>query len=133
MKPKRKTLLRLGLFGLAPLTGAIGTLIWLRDSEQEPESEFYATGNLTRKISVEQAQANERYSDPLGLAPTVPFGHLSGAWKRFLSQKPIGGELWEFNSLEKPPDKGWGPHHVPSRGYAWIVRGVIKSEIVVEG
>ena len=93
-----------------------------------------AAGNLTQRVTPSEAEDRERYEDPLGAVPPLPFGYLNGIWKDFLDQRPRKAELWAFDSLSRrEEDTGWFKRHAKARGYAWVVRGEIKQEIVVEG
>lgn len=43
-------------------------------------------------------------SDPLGAVPQVPFGHLHGAWRRFLQANwTDGAQLWSFATVWETP------------------------------
>lgn len=56
-------------------------------------------------MTVDEIEAAERVTDPLGAVPNLPFGHLNKAWRRFLSQMPAGGSLAHFSAEWTAP---WG-------------------------
>lgn len=141
MKNPRRMLLTVSVFGVLPAAVALTTQAWMghllrqwADLEHDPKRDFYAAGNLTQRVTPSEAEDRERYEDPLGAVPPLPFGYLNGIWKDFLDQRPRKAELWAFDSLSrKEEDTGWFKRHAKARGYAWVVRGEIKQEIVVEG
>jgi hypothetical protein len=56
------------------------------DSALDEEREFAVErGYLQERLTVEQIEARELVSDPLGVVPTLPFGHLNAAWKTFIA------------------------------------------------
>ncbi len=58
---------------------------------------------LTRKLTVEEAEAENLVSDErLGLTP-VPFGYCNSEWRNLRAQIQPGDELWEFTS----PAESW--------------------------
>jgi hypothetical protein len=70
----------------------------------------------------------------LGLVPDVPFGHLSQAWTKFLSEFGLEdeNELWFF---EVPKGSSTGEYDMfdgPISGYAKVVKGKVLSEFVIE-
>lgn len=111
---------------------------WVRRSriperKVDPEDKFYAKGNLLQEVTIETAESRERYIDPLGLVPALPFGHLHDGWKRFLTRKPDGdARLWAFH--RKTDDENWSFDRASgtARGYCWVVDGKVVAEIVVE-
>ena len=53
---------------------------------------------VTRKLTVEQAEAEHTPpNEEVGPAP-VPFGFCNSYWKELLTQMLDGDELWEFTS-----------------------------------
>ena len=58
--------------------------------------------HLTKRVTPEQAEADNLHIDPLGRVPSDPFGHLHPGWLAFLSKKTAKLNLWEF---EIPEDR----------------------------
>lgn len=53
---------------------------------------------LTKKVTVEQAEAEHLVRDErLGPEP-VPFGFMRQDWKQLIAEMQPGDELWEFES-----------------------------------
>ena len=50
------------------------------------------------KVSLVDIEAREVVDDPLHAVPNLPFGHLHGVWKAFLTGLEPGSELWSFRS-----------------------------------
>lgn len=53
---------------------------------------------LVAKTSVKKVEEAEKIFDPLGAVPDLPFGHLNGAWRKFISNMKPGDELWFFST-----------------------------------
>lgn len=84
---------------------------------------------LVRPVTLDEVAQRERVYDPLGAVPDLPFGHLHGAWQRFIRDLDPEDELWLFSmAAEAPQDPGavlegyvivrngdMGPHFVASR------------------
>lgn len=84
---------------------------------------------LVRPVTLDEVAQRERVHDPLGAVPDLPFGHLHGAWQRFIRDLGPEDELWRFSmAAEAPQDPGailegyvivrngdMGPHFVASR------------------
>ena len=70
-----------------------------RDEKQrKSEERIFAPGkeDLVSSFTVEEIEAHEIVNDPLGGAPRLPFGHLHGAWGKFLMELPAGAQLWSY-------------------------------------
>lgn len=135
------------VYSIATLTiliGWPGFLIWaaqrkIRDQleyAKRNESHFICKPKyLVRKLSLIEAEQENLFKDPLGLTPNLPFGHLNGAWTKFLAEFGFDeyNELWYF---EIPVGSAIGDYLKstgPISGYAKVVRGKIISELVIEG
>lgn len=132
------------LAGLTILIGWPGFLIWafLKKLEErwermkEDEPKFMCkTEYLVRKITLIEAEQANIIEDPLGHVPTLPFGHLSQAWTKFLSEFGLEdeNELWYF---EIPVGSDIGDYDTatgPISGYAKVVGGKVVGEFVIEG
>ena len=55
-------------------------------------------GCLTRKLTIEQAEAENLYPNPAAGADPIPFGFCNRQWNELLAQMRDGDELWEFTS-----------------------------------
>lgn len=53
---------------------------------------------LIKKLTVEQAEAENMHSDRTSGATPVPFGFGNRYWKELLALRRDGDELWEFTS-----------------------------------
>lgn len=53
---------------------------------------------LTRKLTVEQAEAENLYPSQASGPAVVPFGFCNYQWNELLAQTRDGDELWEFIS-----------------------------------
>jgi hypothetical protein len=85
--------------------------------------------HLRMPISSIEAEKMGVVVDPLGRAPTLPFGHLNGAWVTFLSKKEPEFSLWYF---EVPLTKALVRHERACRGFAWVKARKIQAEFVFE-
>ena len=75
--------------------------------------------DLQERLSVEEIEAHERVTDPLGAVPALPFGHLNSAWKTFLEGMGPDDAVWSFSANWNR----WGRKELRD-GYV-IVRGDI--------
>lgn len=107
----------------------ISSVIWpvllllpLLDRPFEPEAprpEFAVAGDhLLESLTVDEIEARERVSDPLGAVPDLPFGHLNTAWQAFLAQCE---EEAEFRRFAADWDAGWCKER--REGYVEMVDG----------
>ncbi len=132
------------LAALMILIGWPGFLIWAflkkleekRERMKEDEPKFMCKPEyLVRKITLIEAEQANIIEDPLGLVPTLPFGHLSQAWTKFLSEFGLEdeNELWYF---EIPVGSDIGDYDTatgPISGYAKVVGVKVVGEFVIEG
>lgn len=132
------------LAGLTILIGWPGFLIWAflkkleerRERMKEDEPKFVCKPEyLVRKVALIEAEQENIIEDPLGNVPTLPFGHLSKAWTKFLSEFGLEdeNELWYF---EIPVGSDIGAYDTatgPISGYAKVVGGKVVGEFVIEG
>ena len=93
--------------------------------------------HLTKRVTPEQAEADNLHIDPLGRVPSDPFGHLHPGWLAFLSKKTAKLNLWEF---EIPEDR----YEVPkwfdkkkqvgfsAKGYALARGKSVRAEFFTE-
>jgi hypothetical protein len=58
--------------------------------------------------------------DPLGAVPDAPFGHLSCAWDKFVSQRPEGAELYPLSCVWTNVMRGT----FERKGFVWVTAGV---------
>ena len=106
--------------------------------ENNPADQFMCQRfHLTRRVTPEQADADNLHNDPLGRVPSIPFGHLHPGWSEFLSKKTTKLNLWEF---EIPEDR----YEVPKwfdkkkqsgfsvRGYALARGKSVRAEFFTE-
>lgn len=56
------------------------------------------SAHLLERLSVEDVEACETVSDPLGAVPNQPFGHLHTAWRAFVDPRTESDELWSFSA-----------------------------------
>ena len=80
---------------------------------------------LTKKVTVEEAEAahlvrNEKF----GPEP-VPFGFMYQEWKQLIAAMRPGDELWEFNS----PEDTW-KHLAGRAGFAVVRDGNLIASLV---
>lgn len=67
-----------------------------RQLKSEERSFAPNKGDLVDRFTVTEVEAHEIVDDPLGGAPRLPFGHLHEAWERFLTELPVGAQLWSY-------------------------------------
>jgi hypothetical protein len=93
---------------------------------------FFCTNEfLIRKISPLEAEKDSLVIDPFGMAPSIPFGHLNGAWCEFLAKIEASDEVWLYE-IPKDSITGKDYHRATSlmRGYAHVRRKKIIGEFV---
>jgi hypothetical protein len=54
---------------------------------------------LVREVTVAEIEEANMVRDPLGAAPTLPFGHLNGVWVEFREGLEVGETLHLFESV----------------------------------
>ena len=74
--------------------------------------------DLVCEMTVDEIEAAEAVSDPLGAVPPLPFGHLNAAWSRFRSGLAQSDTIWRFASVW---EGDWGRPEI-REGYV-IARG----------
>lgn len=131
------------LAGLTIVIGWPGFLVWAAQRKIRDRLE-YAKRNepqlickpqyLVRKLSLIEAEQENLINDPLGLTPRLPFGHLNGAWTKFLSEFGLEdeNELWYFEIPTDSPIGDYLKSTGPTSGYAKVVKGKVLSEFVIE-
>lgn len=131
------------LAGLTIVIGWPGFLVWAAQRKIRDRLE-YAKGNepqfickpqyLVRKLSPIEAEQENLINDPLGLTPRLPFGHLNGAWTKFLSEFGLEdeNELWYFEIPTDSPIGDYLKSTGPTSGYAKVVKGKVVGEFVIE-
>lgn len=75
--------------------------------------------HLRERMGVAQIERREWVEDPLGAVPSLPFGHLHGAWLELKANLQPGDELWSFSARW---DDNLGKPHL-REGYALWRRG----------
>ena len=135
------------VYSIATLTIVIGWpgfLIWAflkkleerRERMKEDEPEFMCKPEyLVRKVTLIESEQTNIIQDPLGLVPNVPFGHLSQAWTKFLSEFGLEeeNELWFFLVPQGSSTGEYDMFDGPISGYAKVVNGKVMGEFVIEG
>lgn len=82
---------------------------------------------LKRKLTIEQAEAENMVTDErLGQAP-VPFGYCNNMWRALLAKMRSGDELWEFSSSRE----SW-QHLCGRRGIALVRGGEVVASVLTE-
>ena len=103
-----------------------------RDMLERRKPKFFCTNDyLIRKISAIEAEQDSLVIDPLGMAPSIPFGHLNAAWCEFLAKIEASDEMWLY---EIPKGSMTGRDHNRAtslmKGYAHVRRKKIIGEFV---
>jgi hypothetical protein len=57
--------------------------------------------HLEENLTVAEVERREWVDDPLGGAPSLPFGHLNPDWRCFLTKLDAGDELWSFEAAHE--------------------------------
>ena len=98
--------------------------------EPSPEEKFRCQReHLRMPISIAEAEKLGVVIDPLERAPDLPFGHLNGAWVKFLSGRETDFTLWYF---EVPRKNARIRYERSCRGFAWVKARKIQAEFVFE-
>lgn len=103
-----------------------------RDMLERRKPKFFCTsGYLIRKISAFEAEQDSLVIDPLGMAPSIPFGHLNAAWCEFLAKIEEGDDMWLYE-IPKGSITGKDRNRASSlmKGYAHVRRKKIIGEFV---
>ena len=90
--------------------------------------------HLISKVDPHDAEIASYVIDPLGTAPTLPFGHLNPGWANFLADMTDDrDEMWSFY-ISKGSE--YGKHRFAAssdiRGYAKVRNGEILGEFITE-
>ena len=144
LKDHLQDILVYALAGLTILIGWPGFLIWAflnklaerRERMREDEPEFICKPEyLVRKRTLIEAEQANIIEDPLGLVPNLPFGHLSQAWTKFLSEFGLEdeNELWYFEIPVGSDISDYDTVTGPISGYAKVIGGKVVGEFVIEG
>ena len=64
----------------------------------EPKKFAVAEADLVLKLTVEEIERLERVSDPMHAVPDLPFGHLNGAWTKFIADCGPEATVWSFSA-----------------------------------
>ncbi len=121
-----------------------GFLVWAflkklrerRERMKEEEPKFICKPEfLIRKVSLMEAEQENIITDPLGLTPKLPFGHLNAAWAQFLGEFGFdeSAELWYFEVPIGSDINDYLTSDGPMSGYAKVVKGKVVGEFVIEG
>jgi hypothetical protein len=121
-----------------------GFLVWaffqkLRERREHMKDEeptlICKPEHLIRKVSLIEAEQENMITDPLGLTPQLPFGHLNSAWAKFLGEFgfDVSTELWYFEVPIGSDIHDYLTSDGPISGYAKVVKGKVVGEFVIEG
>lgn len=105
-----------------------------RDMLERRKPKFFCTNEyLIRKIRAIEVEQDSLVIDPLGMAPSIPFGHLNATWCEFLAKIEASDEIWVY---EIPKGSITGKDHNRAtslmKGYAHVRRKKIIGEFVRE-
>jgi len=75
--------------------------------------------HLIGRLTLEEVEQSEIVTDPLGAVPMLPFGHLNGAWVKFVNDLPAGAEVWSFSAQS---EMQWGQKEI-HEGYVAVHNG----------
>lgn len=90
--------------------------------------------NLVRRVDCAEVERLETVLDPLGAAPSLPFGHLNSAWQAFKTGLAEGDELWQFSALEPICSVKQAERWTRiAEGYAVVRNGTIVDEFLAHG
>jgi hypothetical protein len=101
-----------------------------------PEAAFACQpAHLRKAVTQPEAETLGTVIDPLGRAPTLPFGHLNAGWLAFLGMEAEGFALWYFEVPCAPiaTSETTQPVFLNRRGLAWVKSRKVKAEFVFEG
>ncbi len=92
----------------------------------DPDHKFHCKPEyLVRQVIPEEVEAESFIEDPLNRTPQKPFGHLFGAWQKFIASQGDGQKMWLF----EVPGVRWSG---PMKGYAWVSEGFGKKKVKAE-
>ena len=74
--------------------------MWLPEmAEPTREKEFAVEQeHLLRRQELDELEARERVTDPLGAVPDLPFGHLNSVWLQFKAKLGPEDSIWTFSA-----------------------------------
>ena len=79
---------------------------WRQPKGASPPPQFSVKlTDLVNETSIAEIERTQRVQDPLGAVPDRPFGHLNGAWERFVRELQPADRIWTF-SADWAPYKG---------------------------
>lgn len=106
-----------------------------RWEELANEPRFIANkANLVRRVDCGEVERAEIVSDPLGAAPSLPFGHLNPTWQAFKARLGEGDELWQFSALEPASLSTQAERWTRiAQGYVIVRNGIVVDEFVAHG
>ncbi len=144
LKDHLQDILVYSIASVVVVIGWPGFLVWAslkklrerRERMKEEESTFICKPEyLIRKVSLIEAEQENMITDPLGLTPQLPFGHLNAAWAQFLGEFGFdeSAELWYFEIPIGSDIHNYLTSDGPMSGYAKVVRGKVVGEFVIEG
>jgi hypothetical protein len=125
---------------LAPI---IGIFIWplavfmkIQDLIKKPEDETsyedpvfqVKVEHLIERLSLDEIERREIILDPMGAAPTLPFGHLNTVWRSFLEKYSSDIEIWSFSA---DWETAWGAHEKRT-GYAIVRLGAVQDFLTTD-
>lgn len=103
-----------------PLAWAMGAQElhrWFRARRRRQAAAFKVRSqDLIRATTVAEVEQGERIRDPMGAVPDQAFGHLHGAWRRFVAHRPPHSHLWAF-ARQWTDERG---RVRDLRGYVWV-------------
>ncbi len=144
LKDHLQDVLVYSIASIVVVIGWPGFLVWAflkklrerRERMKEEEPKFICKPEyLIRKVSLIEAEQENIITDPLGLTPKLPFGHLNAAWAQFLGAFGFdeSAELWYFEVPIGSDINDYLTSDGPMSGYAKVVKGKVVGEFVIEG
>ena len=108
--------------------------VLIKESSEKARYLFIARKKfLLNKHSIEEIEAANIYTDPLGYVPSCPFGHLNKGWVQFLEKRKLTDKIFSFKTPKGTPYGKYGqPLEQDAKGYALLRRGKIIAEFIYE-
>lgn len=87
-----------------PISVPFAISVWWQEWRR-PEGAFGASpppqfsvklNDLVDETNIAEIERTERVHDPLGAVPDQAFGHLNGAWERFVRELQPADRIWTF-------------------------------------
>lgn len=105
-----------------------------REEKRRLDCEFRIRPEYLGKVtSVAYVALTSGVIDPLGAVPDAPFGHLYGAWCKFIDERPEGAVLHPFecvwvNFMREKRER---------KGFVWVMAGAygpfwLNHELLIE-